>query len=196
MCAGFNRPDSTFQYAGSDPCPLSRQRSRHRAVQDPLSIYARSGTHLAVFFYVLLLLYTFFKASLFQFPVQVFHPIGNLHGMINFGLFIEAFATFLCTVVILVLPEMLSVNKLNPKILSAVMFPIVFLHHNAQWCNLNPSVAYALWYVNRVRYEIPSGPQWLNIIAPFLGAVAAGLFCNAFFPDRPTSWARRSERFK
>ena len=116
--------------------------------------------------------------------------------MINFGLFIEAFATFLCTVVILVLPEMLSVNKLNPKILSAVMFPIVFLHHNAQWCNLNPSVAYALWYVNRVRYEIPSGPQWLNIIAPFLGAVAAGLFCNAFFPDRPTSWARRSERFK
>jgi len=126
----------------------------------------------------------------------VFHPIGNLHGMINFGLFVEAFATFLCTVVILVLPEMLSVNKLNPKILSAVMLPIVFLHHNAQWCNLNPSVAYALWYVNRVRYEIPSGPQLLNIIAPFLGAVAAGLFCNAFFPDRPTSWARRSERFK
>lgn len=121
--------------------------------------------------------------------------MDNLHGQVNLGTLLEAFATFLCTVVVLVLPELLSVNKLNPKILSVVMFPIMFIHSNAQWANLNPSVAYALWYVNRERYEIPTLPQWLNVIAPFLGAIVAGLFCNFFFPDRPSSYARRSERF-
>ena len=126
----------------------------------------------------------------------MFHPVYKAHTGLNYGTLTEALATFLVTVMILVVPEMLAVNKLNPKMLSVLMFPIMFLHYNAQWCNFNPSVAYALWYVNRTSYDIPSLVQWLNVVAPCLGAVAAGLFCNVFFPDHPSSWTRRSERFK
>jgi putative flippase GtrA len=79
----------------------------------------------------------------------------------------------------------------------------MFLRSNGNWCTFNPSVVYAMWYVNRVYsggmysyYDLPSVLQLLHIVAPFLGAVAAGLFCNYLFADSPTSWRRRSERFK
>jgi hypothetical protein len=59
-----------------------------------------------------------------------------------------------------------------------------------------------LWYVNRGYGEsiLSISAQHLlqleHIIAPFIGAVAAGLFCNYMFPDNPTSWKRTAQRLK
>lgn len=138
----------------------------------------------------------------------MFHPVVYNTATNSYGLLVEAFAVFCYVLIVLVLPELIEVNKLNPKFLSISMLPIMFLRHNGNWCTINPSVIYALWYVNRVYsnangayslyslYDLPSVLQLLHIVAPFLGAVAAGLFCNYLFADSPTSWRRRSERFK
>jgi hypothetical protein len=133
----------------------------------------------------------------------VFHPVVFNAAALNTGVLVEAFAVFCYVLIVIVLPELIEVNKLNPKFLSLVLFPFMFLRNNGNWCTFNPSVVYALWYVNRVYsggmysyYDLPSALQLLHIVAPFLGAVAAGLFCNYLFADSPTSWRRRSERFK
>ena len=132
----------------------------------------------------------------------MFHPVVTSPAIFNSGLLVEAIAVFCYVVAVIVLPELISVNKLNSKLLSVVLFPIMFLHSNGKWCTINPSVVYALWYVNRVYsgamysyYDLPSVLQLLHIVTPFLGAVAAGLFCNHMFADCPTSWRRSSQRF-
>lgn len=136
---------------------------------------------------------------------KVFHPVVYHPVAFGMGVFLEAIAVFCYVLIVIVLPEIIEVNKLNPKFLSVIMFPIMFLRNNGNWCTFNPSVIYALWYVNRVNvggafsfanYALPSVMQLLHVVAPFVGAVAAGMFCNSVFADSPTSWRRRSERFR
>lgn len=130
--------------------------------------------------------------------MQVFQPVMFNALKLNHGLLIEAFAVFAYVLITLVLPELIEVNKLNPQLLSVALFPLLLLRSNGSWCTFNPAIVYALWYVNRAAsgslYDVPSVLQLLHIVAPFLGAVLAGLFCNFMFPDSPTSWKRRSQR--
>lgn len=134
---------------------------------------------------------------------QVFQPVILNSLPLNHGLLVEAFAVFAYVLMTLVLPELIEVNKLNQQLLSVALFPLVLLRNNGSWCTFNPAIVYALWYVNRTAsvpgslYDVPSVPsmlQLLHIVAPFLGAVLAGLFCNYMFPDSPSSWKRRSTR--
>lgn len=128
----------------------------------------------------------------------MFQPVVFSALRLHYGLLIEAFAVFAYVLITLVLPELIEVNKLNHQLLSVVLFPLLLLRNDGSWCTFNPAIVYALWYVNRATsgslYDVPSVLQLLHIVAPFLGAVLAGLFCNYMFPDSPSSWKRRSQR--
>ena len=123
--------------------------------------------------------------------LQVFHPIVYNTFTLNSGLIIEAVMVFLYVVVMLVLPELIEVNKLNSKLLSIVLLPVMFFRNNSNWCSFNPAVIYALWSVNRGSQAAAALPME-HISAQVLGAVSAGLFCNYMFPDCPTTWKRGS----
>jgi hypothetical protein len=135
----------------------------------------------------------------------------ELHPAVSiFGIVVEAVAVFLYVLVVLVLPEIIEVNKLIPKFLSVATVPLMLARNGGSWCTFNPSVVYALWYVNRApvlsggllpalslaHFALPSALQVLQFVAPFLGAAAAGVLCNCLFADNPTSWRRRSARFR
>lgn len=108
---------------------------------------------------------------------------------------VQVMAVFLYTSCIIILPELIEVNRLNSKLLSILIAPIMFLRCNGFWCHFNPCVIYALWYINKV----PGDYSPLNhgiIGSQIAGSVLSGLFCNIFFPDNPTCWLRREVRFK
>lgn len=138
---------------------------------------------------------------------QVYHPVEYEPVALISGIWIEAVAVGLYALIVIVLPEIIEVNKLNPKFLSLATLPVMLLRNNGNWCTFNPSVVYALWYVNRTysgatltlswsTIALPSTMQVLHIVAPFLGGAIAGLICNRVFADSPTSWRRRAHRFR
>mmetsp|Transcript_14638 Transcript_14638/g.24230 ORF Transcript_14638/g.24230 Transcript_14638/m.24230 type:complete len:284 (-) Transcript_14638:1106-1957(-) len=139
---------------------------------------------------------------------------GSTMGL---GLLVDVLAVFAYVVMVIILPELLAVNRLNSKILSASLVPMMFVRRSSSWCVFNPSVIYALWYLNRVLPESfadsgssISGSSWwwwssstgslsgwtaystglpvAYIIGPLVGAILAGMFCNYTFPDNNSSW--------
>lgn len=107
--------------------------------------------------------------------------INNAGGAFHSGLLIEILAVFLYSTIIIVLPEVIEVNRLSSKLLSIAMIPIMFIQQNGYWCTLNPCIMYGLWYVNHIpSYQKFSGLFFLNghLISPMIGSILAGLFCK------------------
>ena len=84
--------------------------------------------------------------------------------------------------VVLILPEILIVNRISKICLSLPFFFFMGFYDSGSL--LDPSILYALWYVGGVHLGLPSTFQPEHIIiGPLGGAVIAGLLCPHFFPD-------------
>jgi hypothetical protein len=127
--------------------------------------------------------------------------------------------------VIIIAPQILEVNRLNPTLVCVPIVPISFF--SASTFKFNPCALYSLWLTS-------NGPVWIELIKaiakkvviliPYLGAamqfsdvdsvikdiqpsqrtylptghilasifaaILAGILCNYFFPDDPSTWQR------
>ena len=119
------------------------------------------------------------------------------------GLLVEVVAVFLYIVVVLVLPDILQVNKLNSRLLSLPTLPLMWMFRAPnQTVTFNPAAVYALWYVNRnfgaavslrgAITEAANPLQLEHLVGPLLASVLAGLLVNYAFPDDSSSWIRRN----
>jgi glycerol uptake facilitator-like aquaporin len=102
---------------------------------------------------------------------------------------VESVVVCLYICFVIVVPELLDVNRMSRSLLSIPIIPIMLLRVPDRGSAFNPAAQYALWYV----YGRLTGEWYLqleHIVAPIVGAVAAGLICSKFFPDDPTSWRK------
>jgi hypothetical protein len=122
--------------------------------------------------------------------------------------------------VLIVVPQILEINRLNPTLVCAPIVPISFF--SASTFQFNPCALYTLWLTS-------NGPVWIeftkkiarmtpylstviqgyygdstievqplqrtylptgHILASIFAAILAGILCNYFFPDDPSSWVR------
>lgn len=135
---------------------------------------------------------------------QVFEPIVYSHHDASWlvGLMMEIFVVFMYIVTIIVLPAILEVNKLNSRLLSIPILPLIlFCRAPDKTITFNPAAVYALWYVNRnIGASTDAGGfnplQLEHLVGPIIGAILAGLFINYAFPDDPTTWIRSSSQKK
>jgi general stress protein CsbA len=96
------------------------------------------------------------------------------------------------TALVIVLPVLISVNRLPSEILSALVFPLLLIRVCGQTITFNPAVNFALWYISG---STPTGPLQLDhLLGPVVGGVLAGLLCLKYFPDDPTCWKRKAEQ--
>ncbi|KAJ1389471.1 hypothetical protein B484DRAFT_459677, partial [Ochromonadaceae sp. CCMP2298] len=124
-------------------------------------------------------------------------PIAGNEGILSGAVLVETLAVFVYVCAVIVLPELIAVNRLNSRLLSLLLVPVMFASSGGAWCPLNPAMSYALWYASRhiTSSGLGSAMPVGHIIAPICGAVAAGLFCNYFFPDNSSCWQRGAVRF-
>ncbi|RYY89649.1 hypothetical protein EON63_00285 [archaeon] len=124
--------------------------------------------------------------------MQVFTPIDYTNSSSFSGLIYEILLSFCYCLVLLVLPYIFDTNRSHRYIISLPILPLLFIRTPAHTSTLNPSVVYALWYINNcaslVNYS--RSLPWDRILGPILGAVLAGIVCNVYFPDDPKSWTR------
>jgi len=91
------------------------------------------------------------------------------------------------------LPEILSVNKLPPVLLSLLVVPFMCIPLPNIGATFHPAALYALAYT-QFGESSSSGigaTQTAHLAAPVVGAILAGWICLKLFPDDPTSWRRR-----
>ena len=138
--------------------------------------------------------YSYLRLMFILCHMQVLAPMS--HTVLTLGgVILQVMAVFLYTSSVIILPELIEVNRLNSKLLSILISPIMFLRCNGFWCHFNPCIIYALWYINKAPGDY--SPFSYSIIgSQIAGSLFAGLFCNIFFPDNPTCWLRREVRFK
>lgn len=81
-------------------------------------------------------------------PLTVFEPAQfDQNSMLLVQLITQLFSVFMYTIVVLLTPDLLAINKIDRKLLSIPTIP--FLLMNSGRCStLNPSAIYALWYIN------------------------------------------------
>lgn len=119
------------------------------------------------------------------------------------GLIIEVVVVFMYIVTVVILPDLLEVNKLNSRLVSLPTLPLIWLARAPnKSITFNPAVVYALWYVNREVFpsstsSLLSVPgafplQFEHLVGPVVAAILAGLFCNYVFPDDPSCWVRKN----
>ena len=95
----------------------------------------------------------------------------------------EAILNCLYCCCILILPDILAINKISKYTLSYTVLPLLLFTAYSY----NPAASYALWYLSsKSIYDLPL----LSITSSFTGAFLAGLICNRFFPDSPATWRR------
>eukprot|EP01031_Cornospumella_fuschlensis_P031225 gene31225-37736_t len=130
-------------------------------------------------------------------PNSVLTPINYSNSSSLSGLLYEVVLSFCYCLVLLVLPYIYDRNRYRQQyFISLPILPLLFIRTPAYTSTLNPSVVYALWYINNcgslVNYSrtLP----WDRILGPILGAVGAGVVCNMYFPDDPKSWTRAQVR--
>ena len=136
------------------------------------------------------------------FPLSVFDPIVYKADKFIFPkLIIEVLVVFIYNVMIIILPELLTVNKLSPNLISFVAVPLSLISNTT----FHPAALFVLWYVSNGHewtiwphmieksnvISISSEPLQLEyLLSPLLASLLAGLFCNKFFPDDPKAWRR------
>lgn len=124
--------------------------------------------------------------------MQVFYPISYYNDTFSVKtLASEILANFLYTLVILVLPYLLDVNRLSTLWINLPLLPLITLLSDITF---NSGVVYGLWYVQScsVLTSVGSLPSE-RIIGPIVGAAFAAILCNKYFPDDPLSWSRKRQ---
>ena len=112
-------------------------------------------------------------------------PYGESWWISN--LIYEILFNFIYITVILVVPHLMEINRINKKCLSLPMLP--FLLNSSTF---NPAILYGLWYVQGCSFIENVGTLPIERIAgPIIAAILAGVFCNIYFPDNPASWVRK-----
>lgn len=101
----------------------------------------------------------------------------------------EVVYNFLYTVVILILPHVLEVNRMSSLWIN---LPISSLFVFSAKSTYNPAIVYGLWYIQSCSvYKNVGDLPIERVVVPLAAAIIAGLFCNIFFPEDPTSWIRK-----
>lgn len=106
------------------------------------------------------------------------------------NLLTEVLVNFLYSSIVLVLPYILEINRIRKELLSIPILPLFFLKFPYETSTFNPTIIYALWFVNSYTGSKIALPTE-RLIGPILGAILAGLFCNKYFPDDASSWSRK-----
>jgi hypothetical protein len=102
---------------------------------------------------------------------------------------VDTVLNFIYASLMLTLPYLLDVNRIPKPLLNIPVIPLLFFRAR---CAYNPSVVYALWYIQSCSVlRNTEGFPLTQIVAPLVAAVFAGVLCNIYFPDDPTSWTRR-----
>lgn len=126
----------------------------------------------------------------------MFAPIDYANSSSLLGLLYEFALSFCYCLVLLVLPYLFDANRSTRYLLSLPVVPLLFIRTPAHTSTLNPSIVYALWYVNNCAslLNYSRSLPWDRILGPILGAVLAGIVCSVYFPDDPKSWTRSQVR--
>ncbi len=103
----------------------------------------------------------------------------------------EIILVFLYVTIVLLVPPLLSVNRLSTRFVSILIFPLFLVSVPDKGSVFNPGALYALWFVNnRLLSSAQTSLQLEHLVSPLLGAVLAGLFCSYALPDDNGSWIR------
>ena len=116
----------------------------------------------------------------------IIYNVKNQFDALN-GLVIETFLNCVYCLAIMVLPELLHVNKLSVRLLSIPLLPFMFIYASNATVTYNPAAVYALWYLGSSNWK---ELQIEHIIGPLLGAYIAGRICLYYFPDDPQCWKK------
>lgn len=103
------------------------------------------------------------------------------------GLLIETVLNCLYCITVVVLPELLKINKLSTRWLSLPLLPFLFIGAPNITATFNPAAVYALWYLGSPNWK---DLQIEHIIGPMLGGYLAGRICLHYFPDDPQCWKK------
>lgn len=141
-------------------------------------------------------------------PITILQPLtppdihGHAKGMP--GMFVEAALLCVYSCLIIAIPELLSVNRASPYLLSIPVGLLLLLGAVAcpQLC-FHPIARGALWLVGglegggsdaeRMGMSLSLDQaleQAEGMMGPMLGGILAGLVCMKYFPDDPASWMR------
>ena len=131
-----------------------------------------------------------FKSFLPFIPNDVIQPLPYVSTWWLPSIVVEVLINFVYITILLVLPYILEINRITTKLVSLPVIPLLLCFHASTF---SPAIVYALWYVNNcssIFMNFNSLPLE-RIIGPILGAIFAGVFCNRYFPDDPSSWTRK-----
>jgi len=132
--------------------------------------------------------YAFYLTSLPS--LQNYAPLVYQHNLIySFAVEILMVCVYVC--IVLGLPELLMVNKLNSRLINIPILPLMLVGIPDKGTSFNPAVVYALWYINEGNLHTYQNLQFERIVAPIVGAVVGGIICRKFIPDDPSSWKRK-----
>jgi hypothetical protein len=108
---------------------------------------------------------------------------------------VELVVVFLYVTISIVMPVLLSVNRLSTKLMNIPMLPLFLIGVPNKGSIFNPGALYALWFVNRLSVANPEEAvfylQLEHLVAPLVAAVLAGVFCSLALPDDSAVWIRK-----
>lgn len=124
-------------------------------------------------------------------PSEVLRPLVFPSHNVFMTFFIETANHFFYCLILLVLPYLFDINRINSKWILLPLLPILIV----PYCTLNPGLTYALWYLRNCCILINARILHMERIAGAIaGAVLAGWVCNVYFPDDPKAWTRLQTR--
>lgn len=109
-------------------------------------------------------------------------------------MFVESLWNFFYVLIILTVPYIIEVNRVNKCFLSLPVAPFLLCTSPLQTSTFNPAIVYALWFLRGCSsmYMNVTALQIDRIMGPLLGAVFAAVICNLYFPDDANSWKRNT----
>lgn len=105
--------------------------------------------------------------------------LGICEGFIQ-----ETVLSYIYSLILLIMPEVLSVNNLSRYLIIIPLLPIMFLRLSSDTSVFNPCAIYALWYVNGSNTSLCLE----RCLGSFIGSCFAGYTCTLCFPDDRLSW--------
>lgn len=122
-------------------------------------------------------------------PSAIFEPIESQNMGVVVGGSIQVCVVFLYVCCLLIIPEMLEVNRLSRLFTTLLMLPLLIIGHSVMF---SPAALYALWYVNGDRRNMLDAEQ---LLGPIAGALAAGIFCSKMAPDDTSSYIHPERKY-
>lgn len=118
----------------------------------------------------------------------VVYPPTETIVAVLYGTSVEAFLSAIYCTIVLVLPELLSVNKLPSYLLCVPILPLMTVGTPIVSSTFNPAATYTLWFTGSLSWQ---QFQLVHFIGPCVGGYLAGVICCRVFPDDPLSWKKK-----